>query len=155
MRMQIKGTRSVADALAALRQEFSSAAARRSVLPALRKAIEPAYRAIRPAVPRDTGKLQVKTKRSAKISTQRDRRRKYHSKNSLAYSYVSVGVGYVDEKGEYRPAAESLEFGSAERPAQPFLRANFERSIPAMTQDLAEGLQQSINTWATKQRAKR
>ena len=153
--MQVKGTKSVTDALLALRQEFSSAAARRSVLPALRKANEPAYTAIKAAVPRDTGKLQTKTKRGAKISSQRDRKRKYHSKHSLAYSYVSVGVGYVDEKGEYRPAAESLEFGSPERPAQPFLRANFERTIPEMTQDLAKELEQSINTWASKQRAKR
>lgn len=154
MQVTVTGTKAVEQALLDLRQEFSSAKARSSLVPALRRAVDPALNTIRPAVPVDTGKLRVHTKRGAKVSSQKDRKRKYHSKNSLAYGFVVVGIEYRDEKGQYRPAAEAIEFGTADQPAKPFIRANFQRAIPAMTDTLGQELSDQIDRWATKQRTK-
>jgi len=155
MRITVKGTREVEQALLALREEFSAQQAKRSVVPALRRAVKPALDAIRPAVPVDTGRLRVQTKAGAKVSTMRDRKRKYHSNQSIAYGFVIVGVNYVDLKGEFRPAAMALEYGRADQPATPFIRANFERAIPAMTQNLGAELAAQIDQFANKQRSKR
>lgn len=154
MRVTVTGTQSVNQALLDLQAEFGSTKARSSLVPALRRAVEPALNTIRPAVPVDTGKLRVHTKRGAKVSSQKDRKRKYHSKNSLAYGFVVVGIEYRDEKGQYRPAAEAIEFGTADQPARPFIRANFQRAIPAMTETLAQQLNEQIDKWAAKQRTK-
>jgi HK97 gp10 family phage protein len=154
MQFEVKGAQEVASALLALREEFSAAAAKRALVPALRKSIKPAFERIKPQVPALTGKLRIETISGAKVSSMKVRKRKYFSPDSIAHGFVAVGVDYKDEKGQYRPAIEALEYGSKRQAAQPFLRSSFQAAIPAMTDALMQELSKHLESWANKQRAK-
>ena len=155
MQFEVKGMKDVEQALLALQAEFGSTMAKRSLVPALRKAVMPARDSIKAAAPIDTGKLKTTVRVGAKVATAKDKKRKYLSANTVAFGYVDVGVKYYDDKGQYRPATEALEFGTAEHPARPFIRRSFKTMIPNMLEILSKDLKNQVDGWAAKQRARR
>lgn len=155
MEFKVTGMKDIETALLGLQQEFGTTAARRSLVPALRKAVMPARDYIKAIAPVDTGRLKTTVRAGAKIASGKDRKRKYLNANTVAFGYVDVGVKYIDEKGEYRPATEAREYGTSEQPATPFIRIGFQKAIPTMLEILQKDLASQVETWANKQRAKR
>jgi HK97 gp10 family phage protein len=155
MQFEVKGIKEFEQTLLALQAEFGSTAAKRSLIPALRKAVSPAKDSIKAIAPVDTGRMKTTVRHGAKVATQKDKKRKYLNENTVAFGYVDVGVKYYDEKGQYRPATEAREFGTAEQAATPFIRRGFQKAIPNMLDILKKDLGIQLETWASKQRAKR
>ena len=153
-KIEVKGFREFEDSLLELAQEFGTTKARRSLLPGLKSAMEPVKAAIRARVPVDTGKLQLKIRNGAKVATGKDKKKKYLTRDTIAFGFVDVGVGYRDAKGEYRPAAEAIEFGTAEVPARPFIRNSFQSMASSALDRLASLMSAHMDLWAAKQRAK-
>jgi HK97 gp10 family phage protein len=153
-KLEAKGFREFEDSLLELAEEFGTTKARRSLLPGLKSAMEPVKAAIKGRVPVDTGKLQLKVRNGAKVATRKDKNKKYLSRDTVAFGFVDVGVGYRDEKGEYRPAAEAIEFGTAEQPARPFIRNSFQSMASSALDRLSSLMGSHMDLWAAKQRAK-
>ena len=153
-KIEVKGFREFEDSLLELAQEFGTTKARRSLLPALKSAMEPVKAAMKGRVPVDTGKLQLKIRNGAKVATGKDKKKKYLNRDTVAFGFVDVGVGYRDEKGQYRPAAEAIEFGTAEQPAKPFIRSTFQSMATSALDRLASLMSAHMDLWAAKQRAK-
>jgi hypothetical protein len=99
--------------------------------------------------------MRTTVRAGAKVASGKDKKRKYLNQNTLAFGYVDVGVKYYDEKGEYRPATEAREYGTADQAATPFIRRGFQTAIPNMLEILRQDLGTHLNNWAAKQRAKR
>jgi HK97 gp10 family phage protein len=116
--------------------------------------MEPVKAAMKGRVPVDTGKLQLKIRNGAKVATGKDKKKKYLNRDTIAFGFVDVGVGYRDAKGEYRPAAEAIEFGTAEQPAKPFIRSTFQSMATSALDRLASLMSAHMDLWAAKQRAK-
>jgi HK97 gp10 family phage protein len=152
--LEAKGFKEFEDSLLDLAEEFGTTKARRSLLPGLKSAMEPVKAAIKGRVPVDTGKLQLKVRNGAKVATRKDKNKKYLSRDTVAFGFVDVGVGYRDEKGEYRPAAEAIEFGTAEQPARPFIRNSFQSMASSALDRLGSLMSSHMDLWAAKQRAK-
>lgn len=153
-KLEAKGFKQFEDSLLLLAEEFGTTKARRSLLPGLKSAMEPVKAAIKGRVPVDTGKLQLKVRNGAKVATRKDKNKKYLSRDTVAFGFVDVGVGYRDEKGEYRPAAEAIEFGTAEQPARPFIRNSFQSMATSALDRLGAFMSAHMDLWAAKQRAK-
>jgi len=153
-KLEAKGFKEFEDSLLELAEEFGTTKARRSLLPGLKSAMEPVKAAIKGRVPVDTGKLQLKVRNGAKVATRKDKNKKYLSRDTVAFGFVDVGVGYQDAKGEYRPAAEAIEFGTAEQPARPFIRNSFQSMASSALDRLGSLLGAHMDLWAAKQRAK-
>lgn len=153
-KLEAKGFKEFENSLRDLAEEFGTTKARRSLLPALKAAMEPVKAAVKGRAPVDTGRLQVTVKNGAKVATGRDKRKKYLNRETVAYGFVHVGVGYKDEKGEYRPAAEAIEFGTAEQPARPFIRNSFQSMATSALDRLGALMSAHMDLWAAKQRAK-
>jgi len=153
-KIEVKGFREFEDSLLELAQEFGTTKARRSLLPALKSAMEPVKAAMKGRVPVDTGKLQLKIRNGAKVATGKDKKKKYLNRDTIAFGFVDIGVGYRDEKGQYRPAAEAIEFGTAEQPAKPFIRSTFQSMATSALDRLASLMSAHMDLWAAKQRAK-
>lgn len=152
--IEVKGLKEFERTLLDLQEEFGTTRAKRALVPALRQAMEATRSRIKAGAPVDTGKLRTKVRRGAKVATGKDKRKKYLSPNTIAFGYVDVGVNYKDQKGQYRPAAEAMEFGTAEVAGRPFIRQGFESTAPQMLASLAEQLGRNLDAWAAKQRAK-
>jgi len=152
---EVKGLKEFESMLLELQQEFGSTAAKRSLVPALRKAVVPAKDVIKASAPMDTGRLKTTVRVGAKVASGKDKKRKYLNENTLAFGYVDVGVKYYDEKGDYRPATEALEYGTAQQPARPFIKRGFQSAIPNMLEILRSDLGTHLDNWANKHRAKR
>jgi HK97 gp10 family phage protein len=152
--IEVKGLKEFERVLLDLQEEFGTTKAKRALIPALREAMEAAKTKIKAGAPVDTGKLKIKIRKGAKVATGKDKKRKYLSPNTVAFGYVDVGVNYKDEKGEYRPAAEAMEYGTAKTPGKPFIRNNFQSAVPQVLASLAERLGKNLDAWASKQRAK-
>lgn len=155
MEFEVKGLKELEKTLLDMQQEFGSTAAKRSLVPALRKAVMPAKDVIKSIAPVDTGRMRTTVRAGAKVASGKDKKRKYLNQNTLAFGYVDVGVKYYDEKGEYRPATEAREYGTADQAATPFIRRGFQTAIPNMLEILRQDLGTHLNNWAAKQRAKR
>lgn len=155
MEFEVKGLKEFERVLLDLQQEFGSTAAKRALVPALRKAIMPAKDSIKSIAPVDTGRMKTTVRAGSKVASGKDKKRKYLNQNTLAFGYVDVGVKYYDEKGQYRPATEAREFGTADQAATPFIRRGFATVVPTMLEILRKDLGTHINNWAAKQRAKR
>lgn len=153
-KIEVKGFRQFEDSLLQLAEEFGTTKARRSLLLALKSSMEPVKSAVKSRAPVDTGKLQLKIRNGAKVATRKDKSKKYLSRETVAFGFVDVGVGYRDEKGEYRPAAEAIEFGTSEQPARPFIRSSFQSMASSALDRLASLLGAHMDLWAAKQRAK-
>ena len=154
MEIKLEGFKEFEKTLLELQQEFGSTAAKRSLVPALRKAVMPAKDIIKSIAPVDTGKMRTTVRAGAKVASGKDKKRKYLNENTLAFGYVDVGVKYYDEKGNYRPATEAREYGTAEQPASPFIRRGFASAVPNMLEILRQDLGTHLNVWASKKRAK-
>jgi hypothetical protein len=142
MEFEVKGLKELEKTLLDMQQEFGSTAAKRSLVPALRKAVVPAKDYIKSIAPVDTGRMRTTVRAGAKVASGKDKKRKYLNQNTLAFGYVDVGVKYYDEKGEYQAAT-------------PFIRRGFQTAIPNMLEILRQDLGTHLNNWAAKQRAKR
>ena len=153
-KLEAKGFKEFEDSLLELAEEFGTTKARRSLLPGLKSAMDPVKAAIKGRVPVDTGKLQLTVRNGAKVATRKDKAKKYLSRDTVAFGFVDVGVGYRDEKGEYRPAAEAIEFGTAEQPARPFIRNSFQSMASSALDRLSSLMSSHMDLWAAKQRAK-
>lgn len=153
-KIEVKGFKEFENSLLLLAEEFGTTKARRSLLPALKSSMEPVKAAVKSRAPVDTGKLQLKIRNGAKVATRKDKAKKYLNRDTIAYGFVDVGVGYRDEKGEYRPAAEAIEFGTAEQSARPFIRNSFQSMASSALDRLGSLMSAHMDLWAAKQRAK-
>lgn len=143
---------------------------------AARLAMRSALSSAQSAAPIDTGALRQSLQIEARKPRAKDKRSKYVSKNDVAIALITTAPGkklaaglkvydaeasYKKKKDVYKKIvvrsdarATIMEFGSANTPAQPYLRASLESNAQKITADLGSSLAQALKNYKARQAKK-
>jgi HK97 gp10 family phage protein len=147
--IKLEGIGDVDKALKALEEEFGDKLARSKVLiPAVREALKPVLLQARANAPKDSGDLTKSLIVEARRPNNRDRRSKYVTRTDTVIAAVTTASGKKLAKMGIKSDARAIaqEFGTANHPAQPYLRpaleANAQETVSRLGQILARRIQQ-------------
>jgi HK97 gp10 family phage protein len=151
--IKLEGIGDVDKALKALENEFGDKLARSKVLiPAVREALKPVLAQARANAPKDSGDLTKSLVIEARRPTSRDRRSKYITKTDTVIAAVTTASGKKLAKMGIKSDARAIaqEFGTANHPAQPYLRPALESNAQATVTKLGEILARRIEQFRAK-----
>jgi HK97 gp10 family phage protein len=177
---QVTGIKETLDAFELLANEIGDKKATSKVLlPAMREAMLRVQSVARMLAPADTGKLKESIGILARRPTRRDKKSQYIKNGDIAIAIVSTKVipkqyhkefsalnkglkgkerasakrNFLSEQGfAYDQRAISQEFGTADVPAQPFMRTALESQSTSVATTLGAILKQKIEQYRSKLR---
>jgi len=153
--IKLEGIGEVDKALKALEAEFGDKMARSKVLvPAVREALKPVLLEAKANAPKDSGGLEKSLIIEARRPTRRDRRSKYVTQTDTVIAAVTTASGKKLAKMGIKSDARAIaqEFGTANHPAQPYLRTALESNAQTTVTNLAGILARRIERFNTKYR---
>jgi HK97 gp10 family phage protein len=151
--IKLEGIGNVDKALKALEDEFGDKLARSKVLiPAVREALKPVLIQARANAPKDSGDLTRSLIVEARRPTSRDRRSKYVTRTDTVIAAVTTASGKKLAKMGIKSDARAIaqEFGTANHPAQPYLRPALESNAQSTVTRLGEILARRIEQFRAK-----
>jgi len=151
--IKLEGIGDVDKALKALENEFGDKLARSKVLiPAVREALKPVLAQARANAPKDSGDLTKSLVIEARRPNSRDRRSTYITKTDTVIAAVTSASGKKLAKMGIKSDARAIaqEFGTANHPAQPYLRPALESNAQATVSKLGEILARRIDQFRVK-----
>lgn len=151
--IKLEGIGNVDKALKALEDEFGDKLARSKVLiPAVREALKPVLIQAKANAPKDSGDLTRSLIVEARRPTSRDRRSKYVTKTDTVIAAVTTASGKKLAKMGIKSDARAIaqEFGTANHPAQPYLRPALESNAQSTVTRLGEILARRIEQFRAK-----
>ena len=151
--IKLEGIGDVDRALKALEDEFGDKMARSKVLiPAVREALKPVLIQARANAPKDSGDLTRSLIVEARRPTSRDRRSKYVTRTDTVIAAVTTASGKKLAKMGIKSDARAIaqEFGTANHPAQPYLRPALESNAQSTVTRLGEILARRIEQFRAK-----
>jgi HK97 gp10 family phage protein len=153
--IKLEGIGEVDKALKALEAEFGDKMAQSKVLvPAVREALKPVLAQAKANAPKDSGGLEKSLIIEARRPTRRDRRSKYVTQTDTVIAAVTTASGKKLAKMGIKSDARAIaqEFGTANHPAQPYLRTALESNAQTTVNNLAGILARRIEKFNTKYR---
>jgi HK97 gp10 family phage protein len=153
--IKLEGIGEVDKALKALEAEFGDKMAQSKVLvPAVREALKPVLAQAKANAPKDSGGLEKSLVIEARRPTRRDRRSKYVTQTDTVIAAVTTASGKKLAKMGIKSDARAIaqEFGTANHPAQPYLRTALESNAQTTVNNLAGILARRIEKFNTKYR---
>jgi HK97 gp10 family phage protein len=153
--IKLEGIGEVDKALRALEIEFGDKMAQSKVLvPAVREALKPVLAQAKANAPKDSGDLEKSLIIEARRPTRRDRRSKYVTQSDTVIAAVTTASGKKLAKMGIKSDARAIaqEFGTANHPAQPYLRTALESNAQTTVNNLASILARRIEKFNTKHR---
>ena len=151
--VKLEGIGDVDKALRALEEEFGDKLARSKVLiPAVREALKPVLVEAIANAPKDSGDLVKSLVVEARRPTRRDRRSKYVTQTDTVIAAVTTASGKKLAKMGIKSDARAIaqEFGTANHPAQPYLRTALESNAQTTVNSLASILARRIDQFKIK-----
>lgn len=151
--IKLEGIGDVDRALKALEDEFGDKMARSKVLiPAVREALKPVLIQAKANAPKDSGDLTRSLIVEARRPTSRDRRSKYVTRTDTVIAAVTTASGKKLAKMGIKSDARAIaqEFGTANHPAQPYLRPALESNAQSTVTRLGEILARRIEQFRAK-----
>lgn len=151
--IKLEGIGEVDKALKALEDEFGDKLARSKVLiPAVREAMKPVLQQARANAPKDSGDLTRSLVVEARRPNSRDRRSKYITQTDTVIAAVTTASGKKLAKMGIKSDARAIaqEFGTAQHPAQPYLRPALEANAQETVSRLATILERRIQKFRAK-----
>ncbi len=151
--IKLEGIGNVDKALKALEDEFGDKLARSKVLiPAVREALKPVLIQAKANAPKDSGDLTRSLIVEARRPTSRDRRSKYVTRTDTVIAAVTTASGKKLAKMGIKSDARAIaqEFGTANHPAQPYLRPALESNAQSTVTRLGEILARRIEQFRAK-----
>lgn len=145
--IKLEGIGEVDKALKALEDEFGDKLARSKVLiPAVREALKPVLTQAKANAPKDSGDLEKSLIVEARRPNRRDRRSKYVTQTDTVIAAVTTASGKKLAKMGIKSDARAIaqEFGTANHPAQPYLRTALESNAQSTVTRLGEILARRI-----------
>ena len=138
---------------------------------AARIAMRSALSSAQSAAPIDTGGLRQSLQIEARRPRAKDRRSRYVSNNDVAIALITTAPGKKLAKTAFKnerntksnikqvgiksdARATIMEFGSANTPAQPYLRPSLESNAHKITADLGSSLAQALKNYKARQAKK-
>lgn len=148
--------------------DFGFKDAQNIMVAAARLAMRSALVSAQAAAPVDTGGLRQSLQIEARKPRSKDRRSKYISRNDVAIALITTAPGtklakkkFVNQRtGQAQVGIKSdarataMEFGTANVPAQPFLRPALESNSKTVTNDLGKSLAQALEKYKARQAKK-
>jgi HK97 gp10 family phage protein len=151
--IKLEGIGEVDKALKALEDEFGDKLARSKVLiPAVREALKPVLTQAKANAPKDSGDLEKSLIVEARRPNRRDRRSKYVTQTDTVIAAVTTASGKKLAKMGIKSDARAIaqEFGTANHPAQPYLRTALESNAQSTVTRLGEILARRIEQFRSK-----
>ena len=151
--IKLEGIGEVDKALKALENEFGDKLARSKVLiPAVREALKPVLLQAKANAPKDSGDLTKSLIVEARRPNSRDRRSKYVTQTDTVIAAVTTASGKKLAKMGIKSDARAIaqEFGTANHPAQPYLRPALESNAQSTVTRLGEILARRIEQFRIK-----
>jgi HK97 gp10 family phage protein len=151
--IKLQGIGQVEKALRELEIEFGDKMAQSKVLvPAVREALRPVLIQARANAPKDTGGLTRSLIIEARRPTRKDRRSKYITGTDTVIAAITTSSGLRLAKLGIKSDARAIaqEFGTANNPAQPYLRTALESNAQSTISSLADILARRIEKFKTK-----
>lgn len=151
--IKLEGIGNVDKALKALEDEFGDKLARSKILiPAVREALKPVLIQAKANAPKDSGDLTRSLIVEARRPTSRDRRSKYVTRTDTVIAAVTTASGKKLAKMGIKSDARAIaqEFGTANHPAQPYLRPALESNAQSTVTRLGEILARRIEQFRAK-----
>lgn len=151
--IKLEGIGEVDKALRALEIEFGDKMAQSKVLvPAVREALKPVLAQAKANAPKDSGDLEKSLVIEARRPTRRDKRSKYVTQTDTVIAAVTTASGKKLAKMGIKSDARAIaqEFGTANHPAQPYLRTALESNAQTTVNSLANILARRIEKFKTK-----
>lgn len=175
---KVEGLKDVMEALNEIAEQIGDRKTRSKILvPAMRKAMQPALKRAQDLAPKDTGALALMLQVEARRPNQRDRRSKYITQRDTVIAAVTTASGkkmaqMSTEKGIARgrrrlkkmgfenfekfsgftsdARAIAQEFGTSQHPSHPYLRPALESNGSVVTEELADQIRHYINRYRMK-----
>jgi HK97 gp10 family phage protein len=151
--VKLEGIGDVDKALRALEEEFGDKLARSKVLiPAVREALKPVLAQAKANAPVNSGDLVKSLIVEARRPTRRDKRSKYVTQTDTVIAAVTTASGKKLAKMGIKSDARAIaqEFGTANHPAQPYLRPALESNAQATVSRLGDILGRRIMQFRAK-----
>jgi len=122
------------------------------IVAAVREALKPVLDQARANAPKDSGDLTKSLIVEARRPNRRDRRSKYVTQTDTVIAAVTTASGKKLAKMGIKSDARSIaqEFGTANHPAQPYLRPALEANAQSTVSRLAEILARRIEQFRVK-----
>lgn len=146
-------------------EDFGYKDAANIMVSAARLSMRSALVSAQSAAPVDTGGLRQSLQIEARKPRAKDRRSKYITENDVAIALITTAPGKKLAKKKYinqrtgsatvgiksDARATVMEFGSAETPAQPYLRSALESNARTITNDLGKSLATALEKYKARQ----
>ncbi len=174
--VEFEGFQEFEDLAKKIADDFGYKDAQNIMVSAARIAMRSAFASAQAAAPLDTGALRSSLQIEARKPRSKDLRSKYVNKNDVAIALITTAPGkklaagvkvydveasYKKKKDVYKKIvvksdarATVMEFGSANTPAQPYLRPALESNSKTVTNDLGKSLALALEKYKARQAKK-
>lgn len=131
-----------------LQSEIGDKKSRSKVLiPAVKEAMKPVLEMAKSLAPVDTGFLKQSLRITAKRPSNKDKKSKYVKSNDSVIAVVTTKSPPKNGNKTFDMRAIAQEFGTANMPAQPFMRISLESQAGLVAQSLGEILKNKIEKY--------
>lgn len=168
VKVEFEGFKEFEELAKKIADDFGYKDAQNIIVSSLRMSMRSALVSAKAAAPVDTGGLRQSLQIEARKPRGKDKRSKYVNNTDVAIALITTapgtklarkkfinqrtGLSQVGIKSDAR--ATAMEFGTANVPAQPFLRPALESNSKNITDDLGKTLAQALEKYKARQAKK-